>query len=64
MKGRSPVGSQLDQSGHPKAAKILKLLRTSRGLSGEPWAQMQLRLTGSHPGPVPERRDGSRTGGS
>lgn len=52
MKARSPVGSQLDQAGRPEAAKILKLLRTSGGLLGEPWAQTRLRLTGAHPGPV------------
>ena len=52
MKARSPVSSQLDQSGRPEAARILNVLRTSRGLSGEPWAQTRLRLTGSHPGPV------------
>ena len=52
MKARSSVGSHLDQLGLPEAVKILNVLRTSRGLSGEPWAQPQLRLTGSHPGPV------------
>lgn len=36
MKVRSPVSSQLDQSGHPEAAKILNVLKTSRGLSVSP----------------------------